>query len=290
MRRAFFETLASIAAADPRVVLLTADLGYMAIEEFSERCPRQFFNAGVSEQNMIGMATGLAEAGFVPFVYSIAPFVVLRAYEFIRNGPVAHRSAVRLVSVGAGFDYGTNGISHYGIDDIGVLRVQPGLMLLTPADTPQARAALLCTWSLPGPLYFRLSKRDTVLPGLEARFALGHTQTLRSGTDVLLVGLGTAAQETLDAAEQSCQRRYFSGGGTGRSSERPAARWFRGKARPVPNDCHRGSALCEWRAGLDDLRAGGRTRVALRRPALRDRFRARWIQWKPDLFASKVRY
>jgi len=202
MRRAFFETLASIAAADPRVVLLTADLGYMAIEEFSERCPRQFFNAGVSEQNMIGMATGLAEAGFVPFVYSIAPFVVLRAYEFIRNGPVAHRSAVRLVSVGAGFDYGTNGISHYGIDDIGVLRVQPGFMLLTPADTPQARAALLCTWSLPGPLYFRLSKRDTVLPGLEARFALGHTQTLRSGTDVLLVGLGTAAQEALDAAEQ----------------------------------------------------------------------------------------
>ncbi|MGH9632995.1 MAG: transketolase family protein [Bryobacteraceae bacterium] len=202
MRRLFFETLAEIGEKNPRIVLLTADLGYLALESFAERCPQQFFNVGVSEQNMIGLATGLAESGFFPFVYSITPFVVLRPYEFIRNGPVAHRLPVRIVSVGAGLEYGTNGISHYGLEDVGVLRTQPGLHLITPADKLQARAALQMVWNLPGPLYFRLSKDDqTVIPGLEDRFAPGRTQTLREGDDLLLIALGTAASDALCAAE-----------------------------------------------------------------------------------------
>lgn len=211
MRRAFFETLAEIGQNDSRVILLTADLGYLAIEAFADRLPQQFFNVGVSEQNMVGMATGLAEAGFIPFVYSINPFVVLRAYEFIRNGPIAQRLPVRIVSVGAGFDYGTNGISHYGIEDVGVLRVQPDLALLTPADTNQVQTALRATWEISRPVYYRLSKEELVIPQLEGRFQLGRTQTLREGADVLLVALGTSVSDTLEGAEMLAERGISAG-------------------------------------------------------------------------------
>lgn len=201
MRTAFFEALTAIAAADKRVVLITADLGYLAIECFADRCPAQFVNAGVCEQNMAGMAVGLAEAGFVPFLYSIAPFAVLRPYEFIRNGAIAHRLPVRIVSVADGLDYGTNGISHFGIDDIGALRVQPSIALIAPVDDMQAQSALRATWDMAGPAYFRLSKTVRPAGPVKGRFALGETQTVRDGADVLVVALGTMVHDALAAAD-----------------------------------------------------------------------------------------
>ena len=102
MRRAIAAGLEQLVAADPRVVLVTGDLRYMRLARFAATFAQRYFNAGVAEQDMIGMATGLAEAGFIPFVYSIAPFAVLRPYEFIRNGPVHHRVPVRIIRVGSG--------------------------------------------------------------------------------------------------------------------------------------------------------------------------------------------
>src|SRR3974390_2091985 len=133
MRVTFVQTLADLACSDPRIVLLTGDVGFMVLESFVARDPDGFFNVGVAEQNMIGLATGLAEAGLMPFVYSIVPFAVLRPYEFIRNGPVQHRLPVRIVGVGGGLEYGINGLSHYGLEDIAVTRVQPGLTVIAPA-------------------------------------------------------------------------------------------------------------------------------------------------------------
>ena len=97
MRSAFIQSLVALAERDPRVVLLTGDLGFTVIEDFAERFPNRFFNVGVAEQNMLGVATGLAEAGYVPFVYSIATFATMRPYEFIRNGPLLHGLPVRVV-------------------------------------------------------------------------------------------------------------------------------------------------------------------------------------------------
>src|SRR5579864_4783610 len=113
MRQRFIRTLIDLAAADSRVVLLTGDLGYTVVEPFNERFPDRFFNLGVAEQNMVGVATGLAEAGYIPFVYSIATFASLRPFEFIRNGPVAHRLPVRIVGIGMGFEYGHDGPTHH---------------------------------------------------------------------------------------------------------------------------------------------------------------------------------
>jgi transketolase len=203
VRATFAATLTEIARADRRVLLLTADLGYMALEPFAEAVPDQFVNVGVAEQNMIGIATGLADGGFIPFVYSIAPFASLRPYEFIRNGPVLHRLPVRIVGVGAGFEYGTAGPTHHGIDDAAALRPQPGLTIVTPADAPQMRSALLATWDQRGPIYYRIGKEEkVVVPGLDGRFRLGRAEIVRAGDDLAFVVMGALAPEVCAAAEQ----------------------------------------------------------------------------------------
>ena len=134
MRRAFVRSLIELAEQDERVVLLTGDLGFMVLEPFAERFPDRFINAGVAEQNMLGVATGLADGGMIPYVYSIATFATLRPYEFIRNGAALHRLPVRIVGVGGGLDYGQNGITHWALEDIGVLRIQPEMTVIAPAD------------------------------------------------------------------------------------------------------------------------------------------------------------
>lgn len=202
MRRAFIGTLGALAEADPRVLLLTGDLGYNALEPFAERFPGRFLNVGVAEQNMVGVATGLAESGFVPFVYSIATFASLRPYEFIRNGPVRHRLPVRIVGVGGGFEYGPQGATHHGLEDLAVMRAQPGLVVVAPADHAQLAAAMRATADLPGPVYYRLGKDDvTTIPGLDARFTLGRADRVREGADVLLVSTGSVTIEAVAAAE-----------------------------------------------------------------------------------------
>lgn len=203
MRITFIQTLIEIARRDDRIILLTGDLGYTVIEPFAERFPSRFFNAGVAEQNMVGLATGLADAGFIPFVYSIATFATLRPYEFIRNGPLLHRLPVRIVGVGGGFEYGPAGLTHHALEDVGVMRVQPALTIITPADFAQTRAAVSATWDLPGAVYYRLGKDEkSTVPGLDGRFTLGRAQTIREGDGPHLIAMGSVAIEAAAAAAE----------------------------------------------------------------------------------------
>ncbi len=201
MRIAFAQTLANLANKDPRIFLLTGDLGYLALDAYIERHPKRFLNVGVAEQNMVGIATGMAEAGFIPFIYSIVPFATLRGYEFIRNGPILHQLPVRIIGVGGGVEYGFNGVTHHGLEDVAVMRSQPSLTVITPADGKQTETALLKTWDLPGPVYYRLGKNDKVsIDGLEGRFKLGQAHLIRSGQDALLISMGAITTEAVKAA------------------------------------------------------------------------------------------
>jgi transketolase len=173
----------------------------MVLEPFAERFPDRFINAGVAEQNMLGVATGLADGGMIPFVYSIATFATLRPYEFIRNGPALHRLPVRIVGVGGGLDYGQNGITHWALEDIGVLRLQPEMTVIAPADAPQTRAAVMATRDVPGPVYLRLAKLGPTIDGLDGRFELGRGQVLGDGDDVVLIAVGNVVEAALGAAE-----------------------------------------------------------------------------------------
>ncbi len=203
MRGTFVKVLSELAEKDPRIVLLTGDLGYTVLEPFRDRFPKRFYNVGVAEQNMVGLATGIAEAGMIPFCYSIGTFASLRPFEFIRNGPVLHHLPVRVVGLGAGFEYGTAGPTHYSLEDIGVMRTQPGLNIVAPADFEQTATAVRATWDLPGPVYYRLGKDDkSVLPGLKGRFELGLANNVRNGDDLLIIACGPISFDVVAAADE----------------------------------------------------------------------------------------
>jgi transketolase len=206
MRNAFAGWLCRAAEEDERVRLLTGDLGFTVFDEFAERFPDRFLNVGVAEQNMVGVATGLAESGFIPFVYSIATFASMRPYEFIRNGPLLHELPVRVVGVGAGFDYGANGITHYALEDVAIMRTQPGMTVVAPADREQTTAALNAVWDSAGPLYLRLGKGGEAVPGLDGGFELGRSTTIRPGQDLALIALGSIAAEAIQASEALAER------------------------------------------------------------------------------------
>ncbi len=207
MRRAFTSTLVELAREHDDIVLLTGDLGYTVLEPFQDEFPDRFFNMGVAEQNMVGVATGLAEAGYRPFVYSIVTFATMRPYEFIRNGPIMHGLPVRIVGVGAGLDYAHDGVSHYGLEDVALMRMHPGMTVVAPADGRQTQAALAATWDVPGPVYYRLGKEeDLLVPGLDGRFRPGEVEAIGSGRDVALVALGSSAVQAVEAARRLEER------------------------------------------------------------------------------------
>jgi transketolase len=206
VRNAFIGALLEIAEEDPRIVFLTGDLGFMVLEPFAERIPERFINVGVAEQNMIGLATGLADAGLVPFVYSIATFASMRPYEFIRNGPLLHLLPVRIVGVGAGLDYGHNGITHYELEDVAIMRAQPDMTIIAPADPAQAVTAVRCSVDIAGPIYFRIGKASAEVPNLGGRFALGRLERVSEGDDVAVIALGSIAGEAVEAADMLAAR------------------------------------------------------------------------------------
>jgi transketolase len=206
VRGAFIASLVELAEQDERIVLLTGDLGFTVLEPFIERFPDRFFNAGVAEQNMVGVATGLAEAGYTPYVYSIATFASMRGYEFVRNGPVLHHLPMRIVGVGGGLDYGHNGMTHFAIEDVGIMRTQPGLTVVTPADSRQTFNAVPVIQREPGPVYLRLGKDAQPIAGLDGHFELGHADAVGGGEDVLFVALGPMATPAIEAAGRLRER------------------------------------------------------------------------------------
>jgi transketolase len=203
MRTTFVQTLCDIAERDERVWLLTADLGYSVLEPFIERFPTRYLNVGVAEQNMIGVAAGLARCGKMPFVYSIANFPTLRCFEQIRNDVCYHEGNVKIVAVGGGFTYGAQGYTHHGIEDLGVMRMLPNMTVVAPGDPVETRCATQALATHPGPCYLRLGKaKEPVVHESTPNFELGKALTVRPGRDVTLISTGGMLGECTDVARR----------------------------------------------------------------------------------------
>ena len=204
MRNAFVDELLSQAEQDERIWLLSGDLGYSVLEPFAERFCDRFVNVGVAEQNMAGVAAGLAMSGNKVFIYSIANFSVMRCLEQIRNDICYHKADVVVVSVGGGFSYGTQGYTHHGLEDIGVMRAMPHMTVVAPGDPQEARALTRDLVACSGPAYLRLSKsgEPALSTGDKSTVALGRIRPLRSGDDLLIVGYGPLLKNALEVAEE----------------------------------------------------------------------------------------
>ena len=142
MRTAFIEALCEEAVLDDRIWLLTGDLGYSVLECFAESFPDRYVNVGVSEQNMAGLAAGLAFCGKIVFIYSIGNFPVMRCLEQIRNDTCYHNLNVNIVAVGGGLAYGAAGYTHHAIEDLGVIRTLPNMTIIAPGDPIETKLAI----------------------------------------------------------------------------------------------------------------------------------------------------
>jgi transketolase len=160
MRAAFSDALVKAAAGDERVLLLTGDHGYALFDDFRRVCPRQYINAGVAEQNMVGVAAGLAKGGFRPVVYGLSAFVPVRVLEQIKLDVCYESLPVIFIGDGAGVVYSALGSSHQSTEDVAALRAVPNMAILSPADAYEMSACMELAFQSPGPVYLRMGKAD----------------------------------------------------------------------------------------------------------------------------------
>ncbi len=191
------------AMQDDSILLVTGDLGFGVLNEFRERCPDQFINAGVAEQNMTGLAAGLALEGFKVFTYSIANFPTLRCLEQLRNDVCYHNANVTVIAVGGGFSYGSLGMSHHATEDLSIMRSLPNMRVLAPSSKTHAAAAVTTILESPAPGYLRVDKSDSgVSRGDDNVFEIGKARSFASGDDVTIIGVGGILAECISAREQ----------------------------------------------------------------------------------------
>jgi len=201
MRDHFIKRLSELAERDSRILLVTGDLGFGVFDEYRLRFPNQFINAGVAEQNMTGIATGLAMEGRIVFTYSIANFPTLRCLEQIRNDACYHGANVKVVSIGGGFSYGALGISHHATEDLAIMRSLPDITVVSPCgywETMEATEAIVNT---PGTCYLRLDKSagDDAPLNKEEKFEIGKARLLRNGKDCTIIVTGGILEEVIQA-------------------------------------------------------------------------------------------
>jgi len=202
MRNTLINSLCQLAQADPDVWLLTGDLGFSVLEPFYEQFPDRFINVGVAEQNMAGVAAGLALSGKRVVIYSIVNFTTLRCFEQIRNDICAHGASVVIVGVGAGYAYGAQGYTHHGLEDISVMRTLPGLDLAVPANVAEVETALQIAMERKGPTYIRLEKdAGATMSALEVAGEHGRMSCYRQGEDAAIIATGGLVGEAYDAAQ-----------------------------------------------------------------------------------------
>jgi len=203
MRNAVIEEIRQLAAEDPRIMVMTADLGYSVLEQFAEQFPNRFFNVGISEQIMTSSAAGMALCGNIVFTYSIGNFATLRCIEQIRNDVCYHNANVKIIAVGGGFAYGPLGMSHHATEDIAMMRTLPNMRVLVPADPEEALACVRYAVQVDGPCYIRLARRgEPVLYQKSNPFDIADIQPVITGDAAALLVCGPLLKNAIEAAEK----------------------------------------------------------------------------------------
>jgi len=190
MRKEFAEAITGMARTNDKIVFLTGDLGFMALEGVKETMGERFINAGVAEQNMATMAASLAYEGFIPFIYSISPFITLRPYEQIRNDICLHNLPVKIIANGGGYGYGIMGSTHHNIEDIGAMRILPNMKVFVPFTGDDVQAALLEMIHDPSPNYLRLNLAS-VQPGITIFSQWRKIKNAANKAKAVIIGTGT---------------------------------------------------------------------------------------------------
>jgi len=204
MRNAFADELTKLGNEDSRVVMLSGDIGNRLFDKFKDKHPSRFFNCGVAEANMMGVAAGMAMNGLRPVAYTITPFVTTRCLEQIRTDVCYHEAPVTIVAVGAGLAYSGLGPTHHACEDISFLRSIPNMVVICPGDAFEVRGALRAAMQQDRPVYIRMGKKGepVVHKGPIADFKIGKAITISEGSDVCLLSTGNMLPEVIEAAHK----------------------------------------------------------------------------------------
>lgn len=202
-RDAFGEELVNIGKGRKEIVVLSADLSRATKTSlFARAFPERFFNAGIAEQNMMGVAGGLASVGFIPIVSTLAIFAAGRAYDQIRNVIVHSDFNVKIIATHSGISMGKDGSSHQSIEDIALMRTIPGMRVIVPADAPETKKALRAAIKYKGPVYMRLGRPEVpVITDEKSPFVIGKATILRRGNDLSIIACGIMVAQALKAAD-----------------------------------------------------------------------------------------
>ncbi len=202
MRNAFADELTALGNDDSRLVMLSGDIGNKLFDKFRAAHPERFINCGVAEQNMTGVAAGLAMSGMRPITYTITPFCTTRCLEQIRTDAAYHDVPVTVVSVGAGLAYAGLGPTHHACEDIAFLRAIPNMIVIAPGDAWEVRAALRAVMQQNKPAYIRMGKKGepVVHKGRLDNFKIGESITIEQGSDVCLLSTGNMLPEVIETA------------------------------------------------------------------------------------------
>jgi len=208
MRNAFADELTKLGDKDSRVVMLSGDIGNRLFDKFKAKHPSRFFNCGVAEANMMGVAAGMAMNGLRPVAYTITPFVTTRCLEQIRTDVCYHEVPVTIVAVGAGLAYSGLGPTHHACEDISFLRSIPNMVVICPGDAFEVRAALRASMQQDHPVYIRMGKKGepVVHAGPLANLQIGKATPVSDGKDVCLLSTGNMLPEAIEAAHKLKQR------------------------------------------------------------------------------------
>lgn len=202
MRNAFADEITKLAGENSKVVLLSGDIGNKLFNAFKDQHETRFMNCGVAEANMVGVASGMALSGLRPVTYTITTFMTARCFEAIKLDVCYHKVPVVIVGVGGGLSYASLGPTHHAFEDVAILRVLPGLAVVSPADPWEVRAALRAALQRNGPVYLRIGKKgEPTLHTAIPDFEIGKAISLRAGHDVTLLANGTITPNVLAAAE-----------------------------------------------------------------------------------------
>jgi transketolase len=199
MRAEFAQAMIALFRKRRDLVFITGDLGYMALEDVAKTFSERFINAGIAEQNAVSLAAGLAHAGHLPWVYSTAPFVVLRPYEQIRNDVCLHRLPVKLVGNGGGYGFGIMGATHHTLEDVGAMRMLPNMRVYVPLTAADVDPVVSLMAADPLPNYLRLNT-PAQMPGEIPAFA--PWRRLKRGRRCVVIGMGPVVGNLYEPGDQ----------------------------------------------------------------------------------------
>lgn len=200
MRDTYLKKLYDLAKRNTEVVSLVSDNGLIVYDDFRRDFPGRYFNFGISEENMVAAAAGMASCGKIPFAYTISAFIVYRAYEFLRDDICFQNQNVKLIGIGSGLTYSTLGPSHHTTEDIGILRSLPNLTVFSPAVKAEVRWMMEEAYRIKGPVYIRLSNNTKEYYEENMQFSIGKPAVVKEGKDVTIMTTGSIINEVMEAA------------------------------------------------------------------------------------------